>query len=139
MHSGTVGNSVAGYTRLEGSLRAFQDEVFFGLRQGVRTIAADLEKETGCTVAVHMNDGYPAILNPDDLYDRAHKAAPFRELDAPSMITEDFSWYQRSLPGVFFFLGTGNTPALHADTFVFNEEILLKGAGFFENLAENLL
>ena len=52
------------------------------------------------------------------------------------MTTEDFSWYQRSLPGMFFFLGLGDTPALHADNFNFNESILTKGADFFEVLAE---
>jgi hippurate hydrolase len=61
----------------------------------------------------------------------------FFELDKPSMITEDFSWYQKKLPGMFFFLGTGDTPALHADDFDFDEAVLLKGADFFEELAEN--
>ena len=60
----------------------------------------------------------------------------FNELAAPSMITEDFSWYQKTLPGMFFFLGIGDTPALHADDFNFNEEVLLKGANFFEAIAE---
>ena len=84
-----------------------------------------------------MNDGYPAVMNPVELYDRVRKLVEFKELDAPSMITEDFSWYQRSLPGLFFFLGLGDTPALHADDFNFNEEVLVKGADFFEALAEN--
>ena len=52
------------------------------------------------------------------------------------MTAEDFSWYQRSLPGLFFFLGLGETPALHADDFQFDETILTKGADFFEHLAE---
>ena len=85
----------------------------------------------------NMNDGYPAIMNPPDLHKRVRKAVGFFELDKPSMITEDFSWYQKTLPGMFFFLGIGNTPALHADDFDFDEEILLKGADFFEELAEN--
>jgi hippurate hydrolase len=53
------------------------------------------------------------------------------------MITEDFSWYQKKMPGMFFFLGAGDVPALHADDFDFDESILLKGADFFEELAEN--
>jgi hippurate hydrolase len=59
------------------------------------------------------------------------------ELDEPCMTAEDFSWYQKHVPGVFFFLGLGDTPALHADTFDFDETILTKGADFFEALAEN--
>ena len=52
------------------------------------------------------------------------------------MISEDFSYYQRQVPGVFFFLGLGDTPALHNDCFDFDEEILVKGADFFWKLAE---
>ena len=55
------------------------------------------------------------------------------------MTADYFSWYQRYLPVLFFFLGVGNTPALHADTFDFDETILRKGAGFFEKLAETML
>lgn len=134
--SGAVCNAISGETRLEGTLRAFQDEVFFSLREGIRAIAQDVEATSGCTVEVHMNDGYPAVMNPPALYDKIRTLVDFQELSAPSMITEDFSWYQRSLPGVFFFLGTGDSPALHANNFDFPEEILLKGAEFFEKLAE---
>ena len=136
--SGTVRNALSAHTHLEGSLRAFQDEIFESLAQGLREIAVEVEAKFGCTVKLHLSDGYPAVMNPDDLYDRVRGCVSFRELDAPSMTTEDFAWYQRTLPGMFFFLGLVNTPALHADTFNFDENLLLKGADFFESLAENL-
>lgn len=136
MTSGTVCNVLSGHTHLEGSLRAFQDEVFYSLRAGIVSIAKEVERATGCTVSVYMNDGYPAVMNPPDLYKRVKKSVGFFELDKPSMITEDFSWYQRTIPGMFFFLGAGDAPALHSDNFNFNEEILVKGADFFEALAE---
>ena len=136
MESGTVCNAVSGYTKMEGSIRAFQDDVFYSLRAGIVSIGKDVERRTGCTVSIYMNDGYPAVMNPPALYDQVHKIVDFRELEKPSMITEDFSWYQRSLPGLFFFLGLGDTPALHADDFNFDEHILIKGADFFEQLAE---
>ena len=134
--SGTVCNAVSGETRLEGTLRAFQDEVFFSLQDGIRAIGKEIENSTGCTVEIRMNDGYPAVMNPAPLYNKVKELVDFRELEAPSMITEDFSWYQRSLPGVFFFLGTGNGPALHSHDFNFPEDVLTKGADFFERLAE---
>ena len=40
------------------------------------------------------------------------------------------------LGGMLFFLGIGNTPALHTDDFQFNEQVLLKGVEFFEDLAQ---
>ena len=137
IESGTVRNAISGHTHMEGSLRAFQDEVFYSLREGIEAIGKDIAQQTGCTVSIQMNDGYPAVLNPTGLYERVRKCVCFSELPAPSMITEDFSWYQKTLPGLFFFLGTGDTPALHADDFNFREEILLKGADFFEALAEH--
>ena len=136
-HSGTVRNALSAHTHMEGSLRAFQDEIFEGLAQGLRDIAADVEKTCGCTVKLHLSDGYPAVMNPAGLCARVKAAADFDDLPEPAMTAEDFSWYQRFVPGMFFFLGLGDTPALHADTFDFDETILLKGADFFEKLAVN--
>ena len=137
--SGTVRNAISHHTRLEGSLRAFQDDIFDHLRDHLYTIAAQVEAETGCRIEIAMSQGYPAVMNPADLYDRVAQAADFAPLSEPSMTSEDFAWYQRYVPGMFFFLGTGDTPALHADTFDFDESILQKGADFFEKLAENYL
>ena len=124
---------------MEGSLRAFQDEIFDSLAEGLKTLCREVEAEYGCTVKLHMSGGYPAVMNDPEIYDRAAKTVSFASLDTPSMTSEDFSWYQKEIPGVFFFLGLGDTPALHADTFDFDETILLKGADFFEALAENFL
>ena len=137
-HSGSVRNALSAHTHMEGSLRAFQDRVFDSLREGLLAIGRCIESETGCAVSIHFSDGYPAVMNPADLYDRVRCAVDFAELKLPSMTAEDFSWYQKSLPGMFFFLGLGDVPTLHADTFDFDEAILLKGADFFEKLAETL-
>ena len=135
--SGTVRNALSAHTHIEGSLRAFQDEVFEGMADSLRRIAAETEAKYGCRVELHIATGYPAIWNPDDLFEKAAACVSFETLEEPSMTSEDFSCYQRVAPGMFFFLGLGDTPALHADTFDFDESILLKGADFFEALAEN--
>ena len=137
LRSGTARNALSDRTHMEGSLRAFQDEVFFGMRDGLLTIASEIQETTGCRVEVNMNDGYPAVMNPGELYRKVQSIADFEELAEPSMTSEDFAWYQRYVPGMFFFLGLGDTPALHADNFIFDETIRVKGADFFEKLAEN--
>ena len=137
MEAGTVRNVIAGSAHLEGSLRAFQDPVFEGLRECLYKIAKDIDRQFGCTVELSMSEGYPAVMNPPELYRKVKELVPFRDLEQPSMTSEDFSWYQRQIPGVFFFLGLGNTPALHANTFNFDESVLVKGADFFEKLADN--
>lgn len=140
MESGTVRNAVSGQTVLLGSLRAFQDDIFFQLRDGLQAIAQDVEAESRCTVSVHTSDGYPAVWNPPALYDQVRACGlDVQALEKPVMIAEDFSWYQRHLPGLFFFLGTGPSPALHADNFQFDEGILQTGADFWKELAAKFL
>ena len=138
-HSGTVRNALSAHTHLEGSLRAFQDQVFEELADGLHTIAEEVEARYGCTVNLHFSDGYPAVMNPEWLYDHVAATVPFTALAEPCMTAEDFSWYQRYVPGMFFFLGLGDTPALHADTFDFDDSLLVKGADFFEKLAEDFV
>ena len=135
--SGTARNALSAHCHLEGSLRVFQDEIREYLHQGLLNICADLEAEFGCRTELYLASGYPALLNPEELCSRVKQLIPYQELDQPSMTSEDFSWYQQFVPGMFFFLGLGDTPALHADTFDFDETILLKGADFFEKLAES--
>ena len=136
IQSGTVRNALSAHARMEGGLRAFSDEVFFGLRDRLLEIAKEVEAQFGCTVKVHLSNGYPAIHNPQELHDKVYAIAPFEHLEEPSMTTEDFSWYQRYVPGMFFFLGLGDTPALHSDNFDFDESVLNIGADFFEKIAE---
>ena len=136
MESGTVRNALAARTYLGGGLRAFSDEVFFGLRDRLLEIAKDIEESFGCTVEVRTSNGYPAIHNPPELHDRVKAIVPFEYLPEPSMTTEDFSWYQRYLPGMFFFLGLGDCPALHSNNFDFDEGVLPVGADFFEQILE---
>ena len=135
--SGVVRNALSAHTHMEGSLRAFQDEIFEGMKEDLYAIGRDLEAEFGCRVVIDINSGYPAVLNPGDLCDRVKAVVDYTVLDAPAMTAEDFAFYQRRLPGMFLFLGTGDSSALHSSNFDFDESILTKGADLFERLAVN--
>ena len=136
LEGGAARNVVAGQARLEGTLRCFRDDVFHNLRSGLVTLAKDLEDSTGCTVDIHMPDGYPAVINDPELFDKVCAMVPVQQLEEPLMISEDFSWYQRFVPGVFFLLGIGDAPALHANNFDFDESVLLKGVEFYETIIQ---
>ena len=135
-HSGTARNALSAHAHMEGSLRAFQDEVLDSLREKLFEAAAAVEQQFGCSVKITLGDSYPAVMNDPALLERVQKVAPVRMLDKPSMTAEDFSWYQRFAGGIFFFLGLGDVPALHSSNFDFDEAVLEKGADFFEKLAE---
>ena len=60
------------------------------------------------TISILLN-GYPPVDNDPALFALAHQVGgPELELiEEPLLIAEDFSFYQRHLPGVFFLLGCG--------------------------------
>ena len=138
MTSGTVRNAVSGRTVLEGSLRTYREETYRFCREQLEAIGHGLSEETGCGVEVYLNEGYPAVWNHEGLYktvcDALGDAAPAL-LDVPALAAEDFSFYQRAVPGVFFFLGVGKTPELHAPDFDFDDmTVLPKGVAFLKKL-----
>ena len=59
-------------------------------------------------------------------------------LETPSLTAEDFSFYQQRVPGVFFFLGAGDVPPLHAADFHFDENILEQGVVLYRELLDLL-
>ncbi len=136
LQSGTARNALSAHCHMEGSLRAFQDVVFEEMRSKLVAIANDVEEACGCEVTLHFSEGYPAVMNDGALYTKLRSVIKWNELDAPSMTAEDFGWYLRYVPGLFFFLGLGDVPALHSDNFDFDDAVLPVGAELFEQLAE---
>jgi len=134
--SGTVRNALSAHSHIEGSLRAFQDGIFEEMRSKLMAIAKAVETEFGCKAELHFSEGYPAVMNDAALYRTLKKQVAWEELDLPSMPAEDFGWYQRYVPGVFFFLGLGESEALHSDKFDFDDAVLQNGADLFETIAE---
>lgn len=135
MEAGSVRNAVAGSARLEGSLRALDDAAFCSIREALETISRHVAQTSGCAAAVHFSEGYPAVVNPPDLLRRASALFPIEALTAPTMASDDFSCYQRRLPGLFLFLGCGETSALHTAAFDFDERVLETGVRYFEAVA----
>lgn len=138
MVSGTVRSAVSGQTVLEGSLRTYREDTFRFCKRQLEDIGRTLAAETGCGVAVGLSEGYPAVWNHEALYEKICTQlgadAP-RSLAEPALAAEDFSFYQQCVPGVFFFLGTGATPELHAPDFNFDDETILPaGLEFLKKL-----
>ena len=134
MEAGSVRNAVAGSARLEGSLRALDEAAFLGIRDGLDALCR-LAGESGCETALQFSEGYPAVVNPSGLFQSVCALFPVRTLDAPSMASDDFSWYQRRLPGLFLFLGCADAPALHTAEFDFDERVLEEGVRYYEAIA----
>lgn len=136
--AGTVGNVIAGHARLAGTMRAFDDAVYDTLRTGIECIGAEVAAETRCDIAIDIDAGNPPVINDVELFGRVveQTGAQVMLLDEPPMTGEDFSFYQREVPGVFFFLGTGRNAALHTADFDMDESALDSGLDLYKKLLE---
>lgn len=135
MEAGTVRNAVAGSARVEGSLRVFSDAMFDRACAELDAVARTAAGEEGCEVELGFSEGYPPVVNDPALFELVRGALPrLEEVPEPLLIAEDFSFYQRHLPGVFLLLGTGTGTPLHADTFDLDERVLLRGLDAYRRL-----
>jgi hippurate hydrolase len=152
--SGTAANVISGHTLIHGTMRCFREDVFRLLSKRLYAVAAGLEREFGCRVALTFFEGHPAVCNDPDLFDAFKDAlcghAPllpdgddgepfsFTEPDKPTMTAEDFSVYQQRVPGVFFHLGIGRDTPLHSAGFDIDESVLPLGVKAFLRLLYNI-
>ena len=134
MESGQVRNALSDHTRLEGTLRVFNDQVFAQAQQGLQALAEETAAQQGCQAALAFSPGYPPLLNDPALVALAGDL--LSPLPAPSMTTDDFSFFAQARPSLFFFLGIGeNAAPLHNPAFDFNEAVLSRGLDIFLALA----
>jgi hippurate hydrolase len=139
LKSGRANNVLADKAHLEGSIRTYNDEVQKYLWDRMLEIAADIGSWTGTKFSFEHSDPYPAVINPSNLFDAARVALTksgfdFFEPETPLMVSEDFSWYQRYLPGLFMHLGTGMEERLHSPRYQIDEDVLLTGTRLFKIL-----
>lgn len=136
--AGTVRNAVAGEARLEGTLRTYREETAQAMRGTLEALAKEKADATGCGFSLHFSRGYPAVWNDEKLFETTAAglgAAAPKLLPDPVLAAEDFSFYQRAVPGVFFFLGVGDTAELHSPYFNWDDEAVLpKGVDFMKKL-----
>ena len=149
VQAGTVCNAVAGEATLAGSLRVLTDEMFECAKEELTRTLEEACSSCGCTYEIEFGEGYPPVTNDPALYSMAADVLPELTLvEEPLLIAEDFSFYQRHLPGLFLLLGVGApaddeaacgdagcaTSALHTGTFMFDERVLLRGLSAYRRL-----
>lgn len=127
MQSGSARNAISAHTRLEGTLRTFSGSLHQALAQNLAEIARSLESELGCQISQHMSEGYPPVYNAPLLFDQVLQGLGKENLvvlEKPTLITEDFSFYQQRLPAFSSSLASAGEQPLHSDRFNFDEQLL---------------
>lgn len=136
-NSGSVCNAISDYSCLQGSLRVFHEEAYQYFTQGMHTVAEEIQKATGCRFDIQLSAGYPALYNDPRLFQAAQELfKDMRVLSKPNLLSEDFAYYGKAVPGLFLYLGVGQSAPLHSDIFDFDDRLLRQGVKAYRKLLE---
>ena len=135
---GDRNNIIADEVKMEGTMRSLNEEVRKQAQELMRHTLASVTSAYGATFDLQFDSPNPVTYNDPRLVDEtlptirrivgdANVVAP-----KPFMPAEDFSYYQKIIPGFFYFLGDGNKakglmPAWHTADFDGDEESLIVG------------
>ncbi len=140
MEGGERRNIIAEKVRLEGTVRAFDEGVFQAIFDAMERHMKATELAYNCEITYDLRTMYPPVVNDDELT-RSFMQANEEVVEEiqPQMIAEDFSYFQKAAPGIFFFVGTrsadkGFVFPLHNAKFNFDEETLLNGVQAYKNV-----
>ena len=113
--SGTQHNIISGEAYIEGTVRTFSIKTAKYIENAIKRIAYNTANCYGATAVVDYNlSAHPVVFNDKEAVETALEGARkiFNEENLVSipkmMLGEDFSVYQKRIPGVFAFVGGGN-------------------------------
>jgi amidohydrolase len=151
-NAGNRSNIVPEEAELEGTVRAFDENVRKDIHNRIRTLAVNIAEAAGATATVEFGLGYPVTRNDPALTERM--ASTLRRVAGESNVrvasltgtAEDFSFFQQQVPGMFIFLGVTprdqdhtKAPQNHSPLFFADESALPVGVRVMTNLALDYL
>jgi amidohydrolase len=142
---GDRNNIIAEDVKMEGTMRTMSEEVRSRAQKFMQQTLAGVTSVYGATFELSFGDSNPVTYNDPPLVDETLPTIRRLVGDAnvvslkPFMPAEDFSYYQKVIPGFFYFLGVGNkakglAPAWHTADFDVDEESLVVGVKVMSNV-----
>ena len=140
INGGFTTNVIPTEVKLMGTFRAMDEEWRFQAHDIIRKIVTEMASSMGAEADVHIDVGYPAVYNHEQLSDRAmevakqYMGADKVEETPVRMGAEDFGYYSQKIPGCFYRLGTANaakgiTAGVHTPKFNIDESAIEIGMG----------
>ncbi len=146
IQGGNTTNVIPSEVKLMGTFRAMNEEWRFRAHDLIRSICKNTAESAGAEIDVHIDIGYPFVINNEQLTLMAKRnAMAFAgdenvEETEMRMGAEDFAFYSHKIPACFFRLGVGNikkniTSGVHTSTFNIDESAIENGIGIMAWLA----
>ena len=138
LHSGAAHNIVSAEAEMLGTLRSYSEESRERVLNKLEQIVQESAAEYGSQAKLSAFAYNPAVINNEALARKVQQLLPEAISEyAPSLASEDFSRYQHQVPGVFLWLGVGDTAALHNGKFVVPDEVLPIGVDTWCRIAQH--
>ena len=142
---GDRNNIIADEVKMEGTMRALNEDVRKRAQDMMRETLRGVTTSYGAAFELEFDSGNPATYNEPALVEETlpivRRLVGAENLIAPKpfMPAEDFSRYQKVVPGFFYFLGVGNkakgiTAGWHTAEFDVDEESLVVGVKVMANV-----
>ena len=134
-----------GKGELHYTLRCHKEEQMQFLREEVEMQVQKECRRSGLKCRTEWFDFFPSIRNNRELNALVVRVArdqgfTVEERNTPFRFGEDFSWFSKYCPAVFFGLGAGiSTPALHSEAYDFPDPLLESGIRMFQGIAKAIL
>lgn len=133
---------------LSGTIRALDIEVYKNIKGKLKNLADGFKRAFGAKIKIKYSLDYPSLLNDKKVHlklkpvlDSVFKPENILEVK-PLLGGEDFAFYSRKIPSMFYFLGAnfeGRGEFIHNSRVIFNENCIPLGAGFLANAGVQLL
>jgi amidohydrolase len=147
--AGTTNNIIPESVFLFGTIRTVTEETREKVRAGVRRVAEGIAAAHGATADVDLEPGYPVTINDPEYTAFVSETARsligpdrVKEMKAPIMGGEDFSYVLQQVPGAMAFLGgrpasedPDTAPQNHSNVVVFEEEPMIVGVALYAAVA----
>lgn len=150
IHGGNRFNIIADTVTLEGTVRTLNEQVRSEVQSMMRETLAGVTSAYGASYEMTYEEGAAVTYNDPKLVEetlptiRDVVGADNLVSPPPQMGAEDFSYYQRVVPGFFYFLGVGNeskgvTAMIHTPEFDVDEDAIVVGVKVMSNVVLNYL
>ena len=137
---GNTTNVIPSEVKLMGTFRAMNEEWRFKAHELIKKQTIELVAAMGAEATIHIDVGYPFVLNDEELGNATRKKAEEYvgatnvEETELRMGAEDFAYYSHQIPACFFRLGAGNkakgiSSGVHTPTFNIDESAIEIGMG----------
>lgn len=149
INAGKASNVIPDSAHMLMSVRSLNNAVRDRLESQIKRLIHAQAEAFGATAEIHYSADYPLLVNDEEMTRFASQVAidwlgedeVMRDI-VPFNGSEDFAYFLQQCPGCYLIIGNGDgekSCMAHDPRYDFNDDILIRGAGYWVKLTEAFL